>query len=62
MVMPTATISVPSSSQAMPPQEKNWLSVSTSLVIRDTSAPRRSSAWWAMESRWMWAKARPRRP
>ncbi len=36
MVIPTATISVPSSSQAIPPQEKNWLSVSTSLVMRDT--------------------------
>ena len=62
MVIPTATISVPSSSQAIPPQEKNWLSVSTSLVMRDTRAPRRSSAWSAIESRWMWAKARPRRP
>ena len=43
-------IIVPSSSHAMPPQEKNWLSVSMSDVTRATRLPRRSSAWSARSS------------
>ncbi len=45
IVMRTATITRPLTTQAMPPHLKNWLSVSTSEVTRLTSAPRRSSAW-----------------
>ena len=39
----TSTINVPSSNQANAPHEKNWESVSTSLVTRATRAPLRSS-------------------
>ena len=62
MVTATAIISVPSSSHAMPPHWKNCDIVSMSDVTRATSEPRRSSAWWAMDRAWMWAKARVRSP
>ena len=55
-------IRVPSTSQATAPHSVNWASVSTSLVTRLTSAPRRCSTCSATDSEWMWAKARTRRP
>ena len=55
-------IIVPSSSQAMPPQEKNWLSVSMSEVTLATSEPRRSSSWSARSMARMWSKTRTRSP
>ena len=45
IVMSTAKITRPLTTHAIPPHLKNWLSVSTSVVTRLTSAPRRSSAW-----------------
>ena len=42
--------------QAMPPHWANWAIVSTSLVTRAVSSPRRDSLWSAMLSAWMWAK------
>ena len=47
--------------QAMPPHWANWAMVSTSLVTRAVSSPRRDSLWSAMLSAWMWAKAATRR-
>ncbi len=46
---------------AMPPHCANWAIVSTSLVTRAVSSPRRDSLWSAMLSVWMCAKAATRR-
>ncbi len=55
MMMTVSTI------HATPPHCAKRAMVSTSLVTRAVSSPRRDSLWSAMLRRWMWAKAATRR-
>ena len=41
----------------MPPKTRNWLTWSTSLVTRETRAPRRSVFWVSTGRSWTWRKA-----
>ena len=56
------TISTESTIHATAPHSVNCAIVSTSLVTRDTSAPRRWSTWSASDRRWMCSKVRTRSP
>ena len=49
-ICPTDRISM------MPPNCTNWLMVSTSLVTRETSAPRRAVLWVSIDRSWMCRK------
>ena len=40
-----------------PPKTRNWLTWSTSLVTRETSAPRRSVFWVSSGRSWTWRNA-----
>ena len=40
-----------------PPNTRNWLTWSTSLVTRETRAPRRSVFWVSSGRSWTWRKA-----
>ena len=40
-----------------PPKTRNWLTWSTSLVTRETSAPRRSVFWVSRGRSWTWRNA-----
>ena len=62
MTAKVATSSTESTIHATAPHSVNWAMVSTSLVTRDTSAPRRCSTWSASDRRWMCRKVRTRSP
>ena len=40
-----------------PPNTRNWLTWSTSVVTRETSAPRRSVFWVSSGRSWTWRNA-----
>ena len=40
-----------------PPKTRNWLTWSTSVVTRETSAPRRSVFWVSSGRSWTWRNA-----
>ena len=43
--------------KSRPPKTRNWLTWSTSLVTRETRAPRRSVFWVSSGRSWTWRNA-----